>query len=215
MTPPLWCSPHVHVAKVDDDVLVLDVLNDRYHCLLNAADSLGIGKKGALAPTDAGIRAELQAVGFAEATPPASERLDPILPQRELALSPKPPRLEVINAALAWGVASVIFRGKPLSALIRYHHALSRSRTGDADEARLADIVGAARKVRPWIPFEGACLQRSFQLRCHLATRGVATDWVFGVRTWPFSAHCWLQIGDLVVGDRLTRVLRYTPILRA
>ena len=44
---------------------------------------------------------------------------------------------------------------------------------------------------------------------------GIATQWLFGVRTWPFAAHCWLQIGNLVVGDRLERVRFYTPILAA
>lgn len=39
-----------------------------------------------------------------------------------------------------------------------------------------------------------------------------ALVWVFGVRTWPFAAHCWIQIGDLVVGDVLDRVRGYTPI---
>jgi len=76
-------------------------------------------------------------------------------------------------------------------------------------------LVGAARIVRPWVPSEGECLQRAFQLRRLLARRGIAVDWVFGVRTWPFGAHCWLQSGDMLVGDRLERVGRYTPIMRA
>jgi hypothetical protein len=81
-------------------------------------------------------------------------------------------------------------------------------------ENDLHALLAAARRARPWLPFEGECLQRTFLLRYFLARSGVATDWVFGVRTWPFSAHCWLQIGDLVVGDRLERVQRFTPIMK-
>ena len=40
-----------------------------------------------------------------------------------------------------------------------------------------------------------------------------AAVWVFGVRTWPFSAHCWLQIGDAVLDDDPERVGIYPPIL--
>jgi hypothetical protein len=65
----------------------------------------------------------------------------------------------------------------------------------------------------PWIPFQGACLYRAFFLLNFLRREGLGAHWVFGVRTWPFGAHCWLQAGDLVLDDDLDRVRRYTPIL--
>ena len=46
-----------------------------------------------------------------------------------------------------------------------------------------------------------------------LRRAGQNAAWVFGVRTWPFSAHCWLQIGDAVLDDDPERVSRYTPIM--
>ena len=65
----------------------------------------------------------------------------------------------------------------------------------------------------PWLPFQGQCLHRAFMLRRLLARRGLSVHWVFGVRTWPFMAHCWLQAGDTLVADDLDRVLGFTPIL--
>jgi hypothetical protein len=47
-----------------------------------------------------------------------------------------------------------------------------------------------------------------------LAARGLAADWVFGVRTWPFSAHCWVQAGGIVLNDTVERVAPYRQILR-
>ncbi len=123
-------------------------------------------------------------------------------------------RIETVRASLAFLAAKWIFKGKTLGDLIRFHDTVRR-RSDPIAEPRLSELVSAARRARPWTPFEGECLQRSFQLGCYLASHGVAVDWVFGVRTWPFSAHCWLQIDDIVVGDRLDRVARYTPILRA
>jgi hypothetical protein len=38
---------------------------------------------------------------------------------------------------------------------------------------------------------------------------------VFGVRTWPFHAHCWLQCDDVVLDDQADRVAAYAPILVA
>ncbi|MET3836178.1 hypothetical protein ABIB58_001519 [Brevundimonas sp. UYEF29] len=214
MTVDLWCHPDIFLAVVDEDVVILDVAGDRYDCLLGAAALLKLKPDGSILPVSDLVAEGLRDAGLAGDAPLGAGRRPPIPPMRELTPAPEPPRLEIARAALAWIVATALFRGKPLSVLAEFHRAL-RGRAIDQDEVRLAHLAGAARRVRPWIPFEGECLQRSFQLRCYLASRGVASDWIFGVRTWPFSAHCWLQIGDLVVGDRLARVRRYTPILRA
>ena len=78
---------------------------------------------------------------------------------------------------------------------------------------RSAATLGAAEHALTWIPGEGACLQRAYQMRRLLASQGHETIWVFGVRTWPFAAHCWLQANDKVIADRLERIRRYTPIM--
>ncbi len=214
MTVDLWCAPEIYLAVVGDDVVVLDVAGDHYHCLLDTAARLRPDTSGRIVAADTLIAEELRTAGLAGDAASNPERRPVILPIRELAPAPHPPRVEMVRAGLAWIVAAIIFRRKPLSVLVEYRRS-ERDKPHELDVTRLADLLGAARSVRSWIPFEGECLQRSFQLRCYLASRGVAADWLFGVRTWPFSAHCWLQIGDLVVGDRLERVRRYTPILRA
>ena len=110
--------------------------------------------------------------------------------------------------------ATLAFRGRPFPLLIRSAQP-SRLRRSPLDSLRLGRSVAAFRGALPWLPLEGECLQRSFQLRRLLLAHGVQTDWIFGVRTWPFAAHCWLQIGDMVVGDSLARVKGYTPIMAA
>ena len=46
-----------------------------------------------------------------------------------------------------------------------------------------------------------------------LAAEGIQPDWVFGVKTEPFDAHCWVQHGDVVLNDAPDRVRQYSPIL--
>jgi hypothetical protein len=48
-----------------------------------------------------------------------------------------------------------------------------------------------------------------------LHAKGLDAHWVFGVRTWPFQAHCWLQCEDLVLDDQPDRVRAFTPIMAA
>lgn len=208
----LWCGPDTFVVNVDADLVLLDAAGDVYHCLLSASDWIELRSDGELFITDPDLADDLLQAGLAVTTPLSRARRPPILPARELTLSSRPRMRTLLSVALGWAVAGARFRGRPLSFIIADRR---RSRVDKKpDETELADLVGAARLVRPWIPFEGECLQRSFQLRQVLANRSIAADLVFGVRTWPFSAHCWLQIGDLVVGDRLARVRRYAPIMR-
>ena len=208
----LWPVAGTFLARVDDDVIVLNLAEDRYDGLLGAGDAIALDERGAIQVVDADIAAELIAGGIATAAQPLSRNPRPVAARRELQSDPAPAGRDVLRAAISLITATLRFRGRSLLSLVTFQHRLRGAEA--ISEARLGELVGAARVARPWIPFEGECLQRSFLLRAHLAAQGVATDWIFGVATWPFAAHCWLQIGDLVVGDRLSRVSRFTPIMR-
>lgn len=100
--------------------------------------------------------------------------------------------------------------GRPLKRLIEQSPSVPL-RPDDAGsamaQARLFD------RWMPWLPGQGQCVYRAYLLRACLAAQGLGSTWIFGVRTWPFSAHCWLQIGDVLLDDDLDRVGLYTPIL--
>lgn len=208
----VWCAPSIHLATIDEDVVVLDLAADRYQCLIGGARVLTPAPDGRVTIEDPDIARQLSALGLVKDTPLAAPRLPPVTPTGDVAEGADASALEVLRAGVSLAAAVPRFRRCALPALLRLE--IPMRDPSRADAARLATLVGAARRARPWVPFEGACLQRSFQLRRYLAGRGVATDWVFGVRTWPFAAHCWLQIGALVVGDRMERVRRFTPLLR-
>lgn len=218
MTSDLWCVPHVHLAVIDEDVIVLDLEGDHYDCLVHAAPWLAPEDDGRIRVPNQAAAVALQDARIATDAPPPPRPLR-IRPKREMTVLPDPPRTEVLKAFLHLAAATAIFRGRSLLELVRYapsppYSSPNASPGHDAfADGDISILLSAARHARPWVPFEGECLQRAFQLRYYLAHRGIRTDWVFGVRTWPFSAHCWLQVGDLVVGDRLERVTRYTPIM--
>lgn len=213
MNKNLWCAPGVYLARIDDDIVMLDLLADQYRCLLGAGDAFQIEANGQIIAADNDVADELKAVGIAVDRPLSTLRPILIPAERELQLSRSSSLDEELRCIVALGFGALAFRGKSLVELIKTDPvALNRARPFHEEE--FAALVGTARRARPWVPFEGECLQRSFQLRRFLGSQGAAVDWVFGVRTWPFAAHCWLQAGDLVVGDRLNRVGRFTPIMR-
>jgi hypothetical protein len=98
----------------------------------------------------------------------------------------------------------------PIQALI---DALPRRPVARLDSTRVAAVTAAFTRLMPWVPGQGACLHRAFLLLFMLRRAGADAVWVFGVRTWPFSAHCWVQVGDAVLDDDPERVSRYTPIM--
>jgi hypothetical protein len=216
MTTELWSAPNIHLAVIGEDVIVLDLIADRYDCLVDAARLLHLETDGRIRAADASIAEALIQSGIGALTPLPRARGPLVAPVRETAVCSRPNLKETIRASIALAAGSLAFRHKSLSQLVSFQRVrIASSGAVPIDDLRLAEMVGAARRARPWIPFEGECLQRSFQLSYFLSSRGVATDWVFGVRTWPFTAHCWLQIGDLILGDRLERVARFTPIMKA
>lgn len=84
-------------------------------------------------------------------------------------------------------------------------------RTLDADV--VADSVDAVRRLSPAMPWTGACLFQSWLLLTCLRRAGQDATWVFGVRTWPFAAHCWLQADDICLTDAPEALSAYHPIL--
>ncbi|HVO45086.1 MAG TPA: lasso peptide biosynthesis B2 protein [Steroidobacteraceae bacterium] len=57
------------------------------------------------------------------------------------------------------------------------------------------------------------CLYDSLALLEFLARHDLYPDWVFGVQTRPFAAHCWVQQGGFVFNDTAEHVSGFTPIM--
>lgn len=214
MTVQLWCPDGVFLAQVREDIIVLDVNADSYACLVNAAEWLTVHPDGSLQVADHSTARALVAPGLAQMDPPIRPRRSATAASRELTPCPVVSTPEILQAAVRMAAATLAFRERPLALLIRSDQP-TRSRRSPMDPHRLGRSVAAFQRALPWLPLEGECLQRSFQLKRLLVARGIRTDWIFGVRTWPFAAHCWLQIEDMVVGDTLARVKGYTPIMAA
>lgn len=210
MTASLWCAESVSMTRVYEDVVVLDVAQDRYECLVDAASWLDPQPDGGLRVQDELLADQMIEAGLASLEPPSARET---LPPPDRALAPGAPanRLAIIRAGLVLAAATATFHNRRFADLTKPRRE-SPPAAAVADEDTVQAVVAAARAAAPFIPFEGECLHRAYVLRRLLEHQGIGANWVFGVRTWPFAAHCWLQIGSLVVGDTLDRVRHYSPI---
>lgn len=216
----LELPPAVHAVMIDDDLVLLDADADIYFCLPLPNGLARLEGRG-LHTADAMLGAELIGAGLAR--PASGQGPDlpalPVTPTRtaravledhpDLLVRFRPIHLVALIAAVRAALAS---RRETFGDLIASTPRPVGQGRGQA--ALLADLA-VWRRITPWLPLDGLCLFRSRILLAFLHALGHRPGWVFGVRTWPFRAHCWLQAGDMVLDDEAERVSAFAPILAA
>lgn len=205
-----YLADGVFMAVCDEDIVVLDTRADQYSCLPEAAEHLSLHGDRITGPEV--LIAELGPSGLLQPSPGLVRRALPARPTRAFPLAPAATtvfdRLAVVRGMVdAWRAGP---GRRPLDQLIDEPLAVL------SDEPQLetiARLTVAFTELLPWDPVQGACLYRAWLLRRILQAHGQRAVWVFGVKTWPFGAHCWLQIDDCVLDDDPDRVALYTPIM--
>ncbi|CAM8668275.1 lasso peptide biosynthesis B2 protein [Sphingobium cupriresistens] len=76
----------------------------------------------------------------------------------------------------------------------------------------LRDLLETMSCAERLLPLRLNCVSRTRALKHFLARYGLDTDMIVAVRLHPFSAHCWLQSGDMVLNDTLEGIAPYTVI---
>lgn len=195
---------------IDDDLALIDLDADDYLCFPGGAvsverqqaDNLVLGGPGTSQMIDAGLTADTRPPGMTL----------PTLPTRSV-IHESPPPLTWRHILSALGAVRAVRRALRSPGL---HPVLAVSpRPGLAtDPVRVIAAAKAFWRIAPWLTIEGECLVRSALLMNFLGRMGLSADWVFGVRLWPFSAHCWVQSGDVCLNDDVERLVAYTPIYR-
>jgi hypothetical protein len=209
-------SPGVWLAWVGPDLVALTLSDGQYLCLPDLAAQVAARPDGLVEVPDREIAGELVAAGLlgpAQAAHGAAAA--PITPaRRDLSLAPahRTGRGAAAGLGRAWLAMVRHYYGRPLRRLVAEARR-ARPPSPRTDDQGLARRVADFEALLPWAPLQGECLFRSFMLLNFLRADGYDATWVFGVRTWPFQAHCWLQAGEVVLDDVLDRVKPFTPIL--
>lgn len=234
-----WLSRHVHLCLSGNQVVLLDLHRNRYSTF-DTADASPLSRLVAgwpsanaaaasahLSEDEAAFRdlvheqivttdrARGKLAMPLEFPAPAAELLEP----RDLLDDFMTPRHAVpgrCRVAFLAAVAGAIAKRRCLS-LERQVNLVTRRRmpaTRSADELRV--LVSTYLWLRPWgYMAKEQCLLDSLVLLDYLAWFGYYPFWVFGVRTAPFAAHCWVQAGSVVLNDQLSQTQEFTPILAA
>lgn len=220
----LSLSPHLFAAAVDDAVVLLDTLQDRYS-LLEGPPATRLARLMAVpAPAHAGfpiilpaiiVRA-LHEVGQSVAREASMERWS--VPTEAWSDDVG----TTTDGRVRLSCAGDLLRARAQIALLPLHRILlavrrrarQPGRSAIEDTSGLATVLAAHRRQRALVPIERRCLIDCLALVHGLARRSLRVDWMFGVRLQPFEAHCWLESGGLLLTDEVDIVRQFRPILR-
>lgn len=206
-----FLAPHVHLARLGNDLVFLDVLADRYMCAPDLGEHAVVDDRrrlDGLRPTD--LEA-FKAAGLLDGKPSWSPPPPPLPNQGLDATDAAVKVIDQIRFAAALIDLTVCYPGRPFARLLRN----VRPPLGEVRDPSGQEILRLARAFRQLVvfaPISRKCLVRSFLLMRFLDRAGHSAQWVFGVRTWPFGAHCWVQSGDVVLDDAPERLAPYQPI---
>lgn len=207
--------PHVHAAILDEDIVFLDVSADQYTCLAGAGVDARLAEDRVWLELDAPFARQVLEAGLAQGCAiPSPPRAGPPPRGGRSGLPPEVPPATLRDAVpLLHSLADTAlhYRGRSFAEIVA---AGTRART---DAPRVTpELEAAVARFHSWIPYaplSAQCLLRAFILLRLLRRQGLEANWVFGVQTWPFHAHCWLQVEDLVLDDPAERTWGYTPIM--
>ncbi len=214
-TAKAWLTPGIHMAWIGEDIVVLNIHGDGYSCLVGAARHLRQTVDGEIRTSSQTVLKDLEGAGLVTRSKPTHRPEASVAAKRELEPTARPGVVRIMHAAASAARSHTAFQSLSFPKLIASARDFKCGRppTDALSSPQTLAAVDAFTAALPWLPFEGVCLHRAFLLVRYLARKNIRADWVFGVRTWPFAAHCWVQIGDTIVADRLSRVSGFTPIL--
>jgi hypothetical protein len=238
MSASYFLSPHVHVCVAGKQVVLLDLQSDKY---LSLAYEHPIGHwvqgwPGRLAtaaretsssePAEGvpnGLLAKMISRGLIvkdpakgkEAAPAVTQEPRATLVEYDLTARPHTTFAQFLRLFSAHMAARWSLKQRPIKDVVEAAcHRKSHAPWPPLSIRVVRPIVASFLHLRPWLyTSRDACLLDSLTLVNFLAGYGVFPQWVFGVKTDPFFAHCWVQQADVVFNDTADHVRGFSPIL--
>jgi hypothetical protein len=207
-----FCTPGGHPV-------FLDLKHDRYLCLAPDAEESfrRLCSGDVLSTADRASLGELASTGLLVHS---ADSLGPVpcrqsAPERSAFETDRRPRTRNILHAL-WRIAGAEARSRFFSLSSSLAAVRSRKLACDFESAadeQLLEIAAAFRSSSLMASPLDRCLPRALATAHMMIDHGLCPEVVIGVRLQPFSAHCWVEHGPVLVNETLDRVRPYTPIL--
>jgi len=235
MSASYFLSPHVHLCVAGKQVVLLDLERDKYLSMARA-HPIGRWVRGwpvpavdSTAPKEGASDAENRLLSKMisqgllvkdaslgkEASPAIVEPPKHAMVEYDLNSRPRTTFAQLWRVCIAYATAKWSLKRRPIKEVVQAARLRKRrGPTSTEDPAVVRPLVTAFVHLRPLVyTAKDACLLDSLTLVNFLAGYGVFPELIFGVKTDPFYAHCWVQQGDFVFNDTPDYVGGFSPIL--
>ncbi|WP_275504084.1 lasso peptide biosynthesis B2 protein [Sphingomonas pollutisoli] len=137
-------------------------------------------------------------------------------PSEQLQLGARPAVSDILEVTTARITAMALLKCRGFGWASRsIIAAKARREAGDegADSQIVAEIASAFQSTDLLMGKTNRCLPRSLAFLRVCIARGHYPSLVIGIRTNPFTAHAWVQMGGKVLNDSVDHVRVFTPIM--
>lgn len=228
-----YLAEHVYTCFTNGHIVFLDIKNDRYSALPREVSKILSQLVAKRAVSIDELAGEPQEIQNAITNLISRSMLQTLTPQKVQARSPSidRPRRDLSEANIE-GRRNIPFRHTAnflyayckallgtkifgIGWLLRdLSHPRNRGRFIEQKGCMLTELMEAFRFIRVFFYKEidhcyFDCAVHMYFLRRY----GFAPAWIFGIKMEPFHAHCWVQVGDVVITSRLTETVMLRPIL--
>lgn len=216
----------LYYCSVNDRVVFMDIRNDAYFMLrdkLERAFSRFINDPHV---PQADLDLLLAQGLLTEEERNSSQETFPLIPIPSRSVAEGMPLASRTRARTVLEVACTVYstkrrlRTRKIGQIIKDHLAYCRTNTTarvtgapEEIEERLMEAAGEYARARRHVPIDTSCLLDSLSMHRFLARRHLSANIVFGITVEPFSAHSWLQAGDLALNESVSYASTHTPIL--
>lgn len=209
---------HLHYCYSGGRAIFLDADNGRYSCLAGVGEAAFLAFRNGAASSDEMDWLTANGILVEDNEPHGLElgRRDIRSPSAQIEVRSKPKVADIWSAARERVVAHASLRLRGFSWAYCSIIAAKRGRGGEdrSDSTQVAiDVAAAFHATDLILGKTDRCLPRSLGFLRICFKRGYFPSLVIGVRTNPFTAHAWVQSGDLVLNDGIDQVRVFTPIM--
>ncbi|KZC23833.1 hypothetical protein RHOFW104T7_11835 [Rhodanobacter thiooxydans] len=219
MMTSYWLHDDLSFCLVDGHPIFLDMGSDRYFRLSGSMERIFMNWLGnACEENDIALLVERKILTnlSARSRSPREPIRAPQLSALELPLSHASCGARIlieVFITVSWtqiqlktiGIKGTVERG------LRPDDKLGMAATG-SDQGKLLAAAHDFLEARKLVPVGTRCLLDSLAMAKFLKRRRMRVNVIVGVTGDPFSAHCWVQAGDMVLNDALGNVRIYSPI---
>lgn len=212
-------ADHVSYCTIGERAIFLDLQEDRYFCLGESAEVAFDGLIRGLTPSTR-MASDLEGLEAAHIIRQhaGETRISPVIAQPAQSeidtVDVQADSLEILAAFYHTGRTGFYLRSHSLlDTIARFQARKVRAVDTKMMLSRVRTIAQAHYRLRHIMRSTDRCLHRSLALADHLAAQHIPASLVFGVTLAPFSAHCWVQYGTIVLNDHVDYVAQRTPIL--